>query len=58
MAVSEKEKNDTTIIAEAFKQMTEGQKQYFLGYAQAAADMAEKTAGEDSREPETADQPA
>lgn len=40
--MSEKEKKDAVIIAEAYAKMTEEQKQYFLGYAQATVDAAKR----------------
>lgn len=40
--MSEKERRDAKIIAEAYAQMTEEQKQYFLGYAQATVDAAKR----------------
>ena len=40
--MSEKEKRDAKIIAEAYAQMTDEQKQYFIGYAQATVDAAKR----------------
>ena len=40
--MSEKERRDAKIIAEAYAKMTEEQKQYFLGYAQATVDAAKR----------------
>ena len=55
--MNEREKNDSTIIAEAYKQMTPEQKQYFVGSAQGAADMARQT-GEKQEKTEPAEYPA
>lgn len=56
--MSEKEKQAAVVIAEAYAQMSEGQKQYFLGYAQATADIARQTREQDPGEQEPEDRPA
>lgn len=45
--MSEKEMQDATVIAEAYKKMTPQQKQYFLGYAQATVDLAQQEEAEE-----------
>ena len=40
--MSEREKQDARVIAQAYKKMTTEQKKYFLGYAQGVADAMER----------------
>ena len=51
--MSDKEKQDATVIAEAYAQMTDEQKQYFIGYAQATVDAQRRKAEKEAQHEET-----